>query len=571
MRSFGWRHGGLTLRVLVFLSLALMPLGAIAFWQTQRLAAQTIEQAESTLLSLSEHAANPLQADLQRGMGALHALAASFGPGFQDGETCDRLLARFMSNYDLFSYAAFIGTDGRMTCSSDGRQYDFSGDPPFQRALADQRSTITVNENAPLSGRPVLILTSPMRERDALLGFLSVSIPIDRIGNRPQGTVLTEPLHLVTFNNYGEVLTRPDGEAAMPSILPADVSLETLAREGDRSFVAADSTGEERVFANVAVVPGLVFALTSWPLDVLGGSTVNKIVLTGLMPVLMWLASLLVAVLALERLVFRHIRSLSRQMNAFARRRSLIRTPMLTNAGSELAQIEADFRAMAGAILQDEALLENNLREKNILLKEVHHRVKNNLQLISSIMNMQARRLKGAEARDVLRRMQDRVMGLAAVHRSLYQTEDMGRIDAGALVGDLSRQIVVSSADGGAIEFDADVDQVLLDADRAVALSLTVSEAMTNAVEHARAKEGEHGAIHLALKREEGSARLTISNGCASGGGGADDGGTGLGLQLVTAFARQLNGKLDVSQDEGTFRLDLLFPIEGDKNASLDY
>ena len=84
-----------------------------------------------------------------------------------------------------------------------------------------------------------------------------------------------------------------------------------------------------------------------------------------------------------------------------------------------------DFLSMAEGILQDEAELEDALREKSLLIREVHHRVKNNLQLIASIMNMQIRRSRNSETTSVVRRLQDRVLGLARVHRQMYEAQTL--------------------------------------------------------------------------------------------------------------------------------------------------
>ena len=579
MVARAWRTRSLTLRVLVLLSLALMPLGAISVWQTQRIAAQSVARAEAALRSRTEHAVNPIQAALERAFGAAEALGPTIVALAEDPAACSVRIGRFVAEAGRYSYAAFVPADGTMRCSADGREFDFAATPNFAASFADPRASVSLVPDGPLSGRPVLVVSIPQSDGEgAVAGFLTLSVPVADLAPRPNPEVEGPAPSLVVFNERGQVLLQDpagsDEGVAPETLLPRDRTFTALARGGEGSFSDADTRGEDRVFAVVAIVPDMVYALSSWSREAIWAGSFDKFVLTGLMPVLMWVASLLVAVLALERLVFRHIRAIGRQMRTFAGTRRMLRQPMLAGAGAEIGAIESDFRDMAQSILQDEAALEDNLREKNILLKEVHHRVKNNLQLISSIMNMQARRLSSREARDVLRRVQDRVMGLAAVHRSLYMSPDLGRIDAGAVVGDLARQIALTARTGGAgaIGLDLEAEAISLPPDEAVTLSLTVSEAMTNAVEQqaAAGPEGASRPILLRLRREEGRrARLVIENACTPG--RADATADGLGLQLVRAFARQLDGELEMAEREGTFRFELAFPLDHHRATGHDY
>ena len=156
-------------------------------------------------------------------------------------------------------------------------------------------------------------------------------------------------------------------------------------------FTARNSEGIDRVYAVISMVDGTVFAMSVWPSDTALLETDFSSRLSSLLPIIMWVASLVVAFWALNRLAITHIRKLGRQMLHFALNRTLPRKPLGEQVPVEIVAMEKSFLGMARSILQDEARLEDSLREKNMLLKEVHHRVKNNLQLISSIMNMQIR------------------------------------------------------------------------------------------------------------------------------------------------------------------------------------
>ena len=118
----------------------------------------------------------------------------------------------------------------------------------------------------------------------------------------------------------------------------------------------------------------------------------------------------------------------------------------MTGAPGELVELADAYGMMVDTILQDEAEMEDMVHQKEVLLREVHHRVKNNLQLIASIMNMQMRQARTLEARDLMKSLHDRVMSLATVHRGLYQTSGLTDVRANELMDDILRQLVRMAA-----------------------------------------------------------------------------------------------------------------------------
>ena len=568
----------LTVRVVAFLSLALLPLGAIGVWQTTQISERTAAQTRATLLAITESVANPMQATLQRTFGAANAAEARVLQLRDDPEACSDYLAELVEVDDLFVYAGFVDTSGLLRCGSDGVGFDFSQAPFFLRAIAAPRPRVMATERGSISQSAVLVVTE-LVEDDAgdLVGFLSISVPLARLVLNDPLPAGSAPLSLVTFSADGEVLTST--EADDPGrILPSGRSLAELAGTGAQTFRAETVAGVERVFASVPIMPGVAHAIASWSDAGIGRTPVEQLVLSGGMPILMWLASLVVAYVALDRLVVRHIRTLSRQMRFFARTRHLPSEPVFADGGVEFAEIEDEFRNMGRVIMQDEARLEDNLREKNILLKEVHHRVKNNLQLISSIMNMQVRRAGDPSARAVLLRLQDRLNAIASVHRLLYNSDNFVAIDAGALLREQVRQIMDADR---SVHVASDIDNVKLTAEQAVPLAMLASEALTNAVRHAnRAKDGDPVRVDVTLQcqRKDGEgcdrARLTIRSPLPEGkrgeaaAVGMDD---GLGHNLIRAFEAQLDGSLYLGRDGDDWLVELNFPVQSDRPATKDY
>jgi two-component sensor histidine kinase/DNA-binding response OmpR family regulator len=205
-----------------------------------------------------------------------------------------------------------------------------------------------------------------------------------------------------------------------------------------------------------------------------------------------------------------------------------------------------------------ERQLETSVSEKEILLKEIHHRVKNNLQVISSLVNLQSRSVIDEEALKVLRQSLHRIRSVALIHEKLYHSADLARINLAEYIRNLAGYLLRSY--GMCVEtiaLDVKTEDVLLGLDAAVPCGLILNELVSNSLKHAF-PDGRRGHISIGL--------------CAGGGGEltlvvADDGvglpanfdvrhATSLGLQLVNALVSQLDGTLEVHSNGGAiFRI----------------
>jgi two-component sensor histidine kinase len=224
------------------------------------------------------------------------------------------------------------------------------------------------------------------------------------------------------------------------------------------------------------------------------------------------------------------------------------------------------YEQMTETILHDEAELEDIVHQKEVLLREVHHRVKNNLQLIASIMNMQMRRTKSEEARSIMKGLQDRVMSLATIHRELYQTAGLSDIHTDELLSMIVRQIT-NMADWPDRRFTvhSTFDDIRLVPDQAVPLALLVSEAVTNALKHAMTGREPSAELWVSLKRTDDSrAELHIRNTTVRPVPGAEETASessGLGTQLISAFAMQMGGLVRRETEDGFYNLMVSFEL----------
>lgn len=228
------------------------------------------------------------------------------------------------------------------------------------------------------------------------------------------------------------------------------------------------------------------------------------------------------------------------QVNAELEGRVAVRTADLTNANTQLG------RALA---------------EKNALLKEVHHRVKNNLQVISSLLNLQSGYISDPAALELFTESRNRVRLMALVHEKLYQSGDLSRIDFHDYITAVSGGLQTSY--GGrtsAIRILVDVEQIMLPVDSAVPCGLIVNELVTNCFKHAF-KEQTAGEIRITMKRLDASdLQLSVSDNGIGFPKDIDWRNTeSLGMQLVTTLAEQLDGTVTMKNGVGT-AFEITFP-----------
>ncbi|HQV52240.1 MAG: PAS domain S-box protein [Flavobacteriales bacterium] len=196
--------------------------------------------------------------------------------------------------------------------------------------------------------------------------------------------------------------------------------------------------------------------------------------------------------------------------------------------------------------------LMQSLGEKEVLLQEVHHRVKNNLQIISSILSLQSAHVGNDERiLELLRDSRDRIRSMSFIHESLYQTKDFSSIDLANYIDGLSSNLMMSYSLNGKIALHKDLKSTNLVLDQAIPCGLILNELISNALKHAFPDERE-GEVRIKLENTEEQVRITISDngiGVKQGFDAELDGN--LGLELVHTLAEQLDGKIQLVIGEG--------------------
>jgi two-component sensor histidine kinase len=194
-----------------------------------------------------------------------------------------------------------------------------------------------------------------------------------------------------------------------------------------------------------------------------------------------------------------------------------------------------------------------SLKEKETLLKEVHHRVKNNLQLISSIMSLQSSYVKEEGTLDILTECQNRIRSMSYIHDSLYLNKNLDSIDLQHYISGLCRNLIQSySINPEKIELHLTIDDIQLSLDQAIPCGLIVNELVSNALKYAF-PDGKNGALEILFKQKDERLALMISdNGVGMGEHIRLEDMQSLGLQLVFTLIEQLDGAVEYSSHRGT-------------------
>ncbi|XGV98261.1 MAG: PAS domain S-box protein [Leptolyngbya sp. BL-A-14] len=211
---------------------------------------------------------------------------------------------------------------------------------------------------------------------------------------------------------------------------------------------------------------------------------------------------------------------------------------------------------------QAEKSIAASLKEKEVLLKEIHHRVKNNLGIVSGLLQMQARRTQDPQANAILRDSQNRIASIALVHEKLYRSEDLANVDFAQYLRDLTVHLFDSyNVSSKQIALKIEVEQASLEIETAIPCGLIVNELVSNALKHAFPEE-RVGIVRVMLKRavsskleDERHALLTLSV-CDNGVGLPNDSAlaqaTTLGLSLVRGLVSQIRGTIEIDRTHGT-------------------
>ncbi len=487
----------------------------------------------------------------------LRALANQ--PEVRDGSApCNGALAEALRALKDFINIARVDAGGSVLCSAL---------PPMNKNVSQQawwpeaqRSPgffISQQVQARRAGHRALATVLPLHQTNgAFDGVLVMGIETEWLTTMLRTKRLPEGSVVALFDKTGTLIAANDQRTAA-IVFKRGVKPDAI----NRSLLPAKGPGREAwSYALAPLVDDDVFIAFAMPDSDLFSWTYIRVATDLLLPILMLGLASMAIWIATDRQVTRWIGYLRRMAMAYARGHYNIRPAALDDAPAEFRQLGETFATMAAAVQDRDKRLRDAVATKTMLIKETHHRVKNNLQIVMSLLSLQASQLKDPVARDALKQAQVRVNALALVHRILHEIEDQVSVDLKRLLHDLTEQIHEGfGGDRRDVKLEFDLVAREAPSDLAVPLTLFTVEALTNIFKHAFPAGQPGGTIRVTLEpREPGELALSITDngiGFAEG-----EGQRGVGSRLSLAFANQVNGSVQVvPRPDGGTTVTLIF------------
>ena len=196
-------------------------------------------------------------------------------------------------------------------------------------------------------------------------------------------------------------------------------------------------------------------------------------------------------------------------------------------------------------------MLEKQNKENEFLLKEIHHRVKNNLETVSSLISLQSAEINDEKIVSAMKNSQHRIQSMSMVHQKLYQEKSLSSIEMKSYFLDLSNYVVNVFDAQDRIEVHLDMDEIELDVDTAIPIGLIVNELLTNSMKYAF-PNGATGGLSIKLEKTDSQLFLSVSDNGIGNNTVNEHIGTGFGTKLIKLLTRQLDGKMNLVVENGT-------------------
>jgi two-component sensor histidine kinase len=557
----GW---SLRARLLIFVSIALWPIAVVSIFQG-------VERADADRSSIRDRMVQSAQAlagdedDLLASAEQITRAVANISAVHAVTPECGSVLKEALVGITYFSNLMRIDRNGAAVCSAlpFAKDLNLSALPIFGRARQSAGFVVSGEIQSAVLQRPVVTGMLPLRNASgAFEGALSIELDTGWLDSLMRTHALAPGAVVFIADTDRHILGSNDRAVAQALVQgPARTENSPLLRE------ARDAAGNNWRFSEISLQGGSLFIGYAMRESALFGATYLSVATDFLTPVLMIMLAWTAIWFATEQQVTRWILYLRRISAAYRGGHYSIR-PSLAGAPAEFAALGQGFSDMANSIQDRDQKLRDAVEQKTVLIREIHHRVKNNLQVVMSLLSLQVGRVRDPSARQALVQAQARINALVVVHRILHEIEYQPTVDLRHIISDLGRQITEGmSGNNSKLVYNEDLVSVIVSGDFAIPLALFVTEVLTNSFKHAFPAGGA-GTISLSLTSSGDHLHLVI----ADNGEGYDDSieSGGLGRRLIQSLAHQVQGtvQIDTAPGQGT-RTELIFknPDDGETNG----
>ena len=551
------RLAGLTLVA----AIPLLLLCATIAWQNYELAlavsGQSVARLRESTIARHEAAIDGAEQMLQ----ALSQMPDLFSA---DHDKCD---VRLASVLDLqryrYSTISLFNADGHLTCLAHSLPNTVTSAELEKRnakLFAAARSAVGLTlgnlRQSQLINGPVIPAIYAVRRNGHLDGFLYTGLRMDWFGSIA-GSGRPAPAALWLMDPGGALSATEETPAGA---LPSRAVLEKLMGAAQQ-IDAPSLSGKPYAYAS-SPLPGGYHLLVGYPATA-DRAAARAVLLQRVLQLALFTALGLAAVaIGTHNALVAPLNALDSKVRDW-RRTGTFDTTAIPSAPLEVRALCTSFADATAVLTEQEHKLEEAMEKQTLLMREIHHRVKNNLQIVASLLNLQASRIRAPGARAEFAAARDRVRALATLHRHLYSQGELTSITMGSFLTELCGQLFDAMGErrGGRIQLTIQAIDLEMSGDQAVPMSLVVTEAVSNAIKYAF-PAGRSGHVGVYLTSDGVRAKLVIEDdgiGIPAGRVETETGTRdGLGLQLIRGFSKQLKADLIVEQENGTrYSLDI--------------
>ena len=542
----------LRLRLWLIVVIALLPVAALSIWQGVERLRLDVADAQDELRRSALVAASDEKNIFASAEQILRALANQ--EDVRDGgATCGRALGNAVKGLAYFPNMARIGVQGHVLCAAlplvgSG---DATKQPWWPEVVSKREFMISAPTFSPSANRNVLLGVLPLlTPNGAFDGTLNIAIDLNWLDALLRNKSVPRGALVGLFDRSGKLIA-----ASNPQVAAFVFAKGAKAGTGQDGLL--EGTGPDNEPWSVAMAPLIrrdTYVGFAMPQADLFALTYAYVATDLLLPFLMIALASAAVWYAADRLVVRWIVLLQRIAGAYAGGHYAVRPAALKDAPREFRELGETLANMAEAIQERDTRLRDGVAQKSMLIKEIHHRVKNNLQIVMSLLSLQANKMRESPARDALEQSQTRINALALVHRILYELDNAGLVDMNALWAELVEQLHQSfRGERRDIQIKVDAgERCVVNADTAVPLTLFAVEALTNAYKHAFDANAGVRSLELRLTAgDPGRLKLMVID----TGVGIDfqtaPGELSTGSRLMAAFAQQVSGTISTRAREG--------------------
>jgi two-component sensor histidine kinase len=547
----------------LIVGVAMLAPGALAVLQAVSSYNSSMRILEQNLAQAAQLAANEEVSMISASREILTSLAAHPDVRTGEGPACRRALQRAIGGLDQYAGAAVINAEGIVTCASAPLKTVVSvGDRAWFREIlsGDNFVVSDLDLSRWLDTYGMATAVPLIDEHGVIKGSIALFIGLDWLTRRYRNATSVDDTALALLDGKGKLIAEATERSPRRLGLPSTTLIDQHLLARTQTFTARGGDGTWRLYAISPLLDGRIFVILGTPVLAAIGPLALQVAWGVIAPIAMWILAIAVVWFGIEHLVVRWITYLERITSAYASGRHSVRPERVAAAPAEIRSLGETFTRMADLLTAREAELRESLAQKEILVREIHHRVKNNLQLVMSLLNLHARRIRDSRAEEAFAEARSRINALATLHRRLYESENLQEIDLHWFLEDLCAELRRGGLSRGRhVELTVECPSEVIGPEVAVPLGLLVTEAITNAYKHAfHGRNGGH--ISVQVKREmETTLLLSVRDDGTGYETAAETENTGLGRSLIEAFVRQLHGQLQIKTDEGT-TIEVRFP-----------